>query len=341
MDPSSYIPRYLERAYVESHPDLSPAARELVREQVAHDPDRFAGDAHAQALLSYARAHGALMEELARIADVPDDEFTRRREEAFAMARDRLRAIADQDPWCVDAHLVLIQLSEIPLDACLGDMIELERRVREHLARTRPGFNPDAPTLWDAEAFEGAVDFELLTTGDPEIVGWLHALEALAQGCIFTARYRAAATYARLVMRAPGYPSCAVGTLLLALARLEDEDTLFEVAQELGEDIEGLPWFLLARAILLYKLGQRRSAQRALREFANRCDGGAFFLLNPTYHDPYLPVRPPARTTWELSHQAVWEADGILADTPGFATWVESIEGLRDIAEEFAARNGF
>ena len=166
-------------------------------------------------------------------------------------------------------------------------------------------------------------------------------LEALAQGSIFTARYRSAANYARTVMRAKGFPNYAVGTLLLALARLEDEDAFFQAVQEAGPDVEDLPWFGLGRTLLLYKLGQTRSARRALRDFATRCDGGAFFLLNPTYHDPYLPVRPPARETWDLAHQAVWEADGIIADTPDFTLWAEGVDGVRAAADDFARSYGF
>ena len=58
-------------------------------------------------------------------------------------------------------------------------------------------------------------------------------------------------------------------------------------------------------------------------------------MLNPTYMMPYLPVRPPAREPWNLTHQAVWEADGIIVDTPDFAAWAESIEGIRESSEEF------
>ena len=177
---------------------------------------------------------------------------------------------------------------------------------------SRPGFDPDIEGLWRESALAASEDAGELTARDPEVIGWLHTVEALAQGCIFTARYRAAASYARTVMRAHGYPNLAVGTLFLALARLEDEDGFFAAARDAGEGAEDLPWFLLGRTILLYKLGQRRSARRALRDFAARCDGGAFFLINPTYHDPYLPVRPAALEAWDLSHQAVWEADGII-----------------------------
>ena len=135
----------------------------------------------------------------------------------------------------------------------------------------------------------------------------------------------------------------ATPTCLLALARLEDEDGFFACAREgaacgAGEDS---PWFLLGRTILLYKLGRRKNARRALRDFAARCDGGAFYLLNPTYLTPYLPVRPPVREACELAHQAVWEADGIIVDTPDFTAWAASVDGVEDASEDFARRYGY
>ena len=54
MDPSVYIPAYLERAYVASHPELTDAARELVHNDVSVNPHKYAQTEHAQALLSYA-----------------------------------------------------------------------------------------------------------------------------------------------------------------------------------------------------------------------------------------------------------------------------------------------
>ena len=54
MDPSVYIPAYLERAYVASHPKLTDAARELVHNDVSVNPHKYAQTEHAQALLSYA-----------------------------------------------------------------------------------------------------------------------------------------------------------------------------------------------------------------------------------------------------------------------------------------------
>lgn len=342
MEPRTYVPLFLERQYTLAHPELTSAARELAHDQIERDPEHFATDSHACALVSYMRAHDELTNGLFRMEDLPDSDFERDRGELFERISGKLAAISQADPHCVDARLVAIQLADISLDACLGKMIDLERETRERLVATRPGFDPELAGLWTQDAIDGAgIDAAELTMCDPEVIGWLHTVEALAQGCIFTARYRAAAAYARTVMRAEGYPNLAVGTLFLALARLEDEDGFFDVARDAGEEAEGLPWFLLGRTILLYKLGQHRSARRALRDFAARCDGGAFFLINPTYHDPYLPVRPAAREPWDLSHQAVWEADGIIADTPDFAAWAESVEGIRENADEFAMHNGF
>ena len=70
-------------------------------------------------------------------------------------------------------------------------------------------------------------------------------------------------------------------------------------------------------------------------------DGGAFFLLNPTYLTPYLPTRPEPQEPWNLTHQAVWEADSIIVDTPDFPAWIQSIEGMEELSEEFARRQGF
>ena len=70
----------------------------------------------------------------------------------------------------------------------------------------------------------------------------------------------------------------------------------------MGADaLENSPWYLLARTILLFKTNKMRPATRALREFANRCEGGAFFLLNPMYQTPYLPCRPEPHDPWDLS----------------------------------------
>lgn len=338
MDPSIYVPRYLEHAYALDHPELTPAARDLLRDEVAQRPEAYASTDHARALVSYMRVHGNLMAQLARMEELADDEFERQRARLFDETRRDLIAIWQTDRSCVDARLLDTLLANVPLDDCLMDLLRLEREVREQLYREAPDFDTNAEHLWrDGDAAER-------TATDPTAIGWLHIVEALAQGSLVSGRFRAAASYARQVMQARGYDNFAVGTLLLALARLEDEDAFFACVRDADPELrlEDSPWYLLGRTLLLYKLGRRKNARRALRDFAARCDGGAFFLLNPTYLTPYLPARPSfPRDPWERVHEAVWEADGIIVDTPDFVTWAEGVEGVAEASERFAERNGF
>ena len=133
----------------------------------------------------------------------------------------------------------------------------------------------------------------------------------------------------------------------LAAAREEAEKLTAQAAAEgyvedpLLYGVDDSPWFLLARTLLLYKEGKERPARRALREFSQQCDGGAFLLLNPTYINPYLPVRPTVHDRWKLVHQAVWEAEGAVYDTPDFVPWAETVEGIFEASEGFAERHGF
>jgi len=358
MEARTYVSAYLERMYLAAHPELTAAARELVHKDIPQRMEKYANSAHEQALVAYAHAHEHLMQRLRAIEDVPDDEeFDRKRAQLFDETRLALFKIAETDRMCIDANLVGLLLSNISIDACLGELMKLEHRVHEQLVSNVAGFSDNAPHFWDERfvaerTLEGAdpiTTTAVLTVEEPTLVGWLHTLEALAQMCLASARYRAAERYARLVLRASGYPSHAEGTVFLALARLEDEEGFFAFAHELEAErgeraaavLDDSPWFLLARTLLLYKLGRRKPARRALRDFAARCEGGAFFLLNPTYMAPYLPVRPQPREAWDLSHQAAWDADGIIVDTPDFIPWAESIDGVYDESERFANRNGF
>ena len=364
MDPRVYVPAYLERAYEERHTDLTPAARELVRADIAKRPDHYATTEHAQALLAYLRIREKLLRGLEEIEELPDEQFDMKRAQLFGQTRGELARLLEQDSRVVDAKLLSILLADVDIDSCIIDLMRLERETQGTLAFSIAGFDIDAPHFWSVEAPArgdgtlaapaGAGQTDARSEGarriarEPELIGWLHTLEALSQLCLASARYRAAISYAKTVLRATGYPTHAEGTALLALARLEDEDGFFSFARETqvpleSEGADGVepPWYLLARTLLLYKIGRRKAARRALRDFASRCDGGAFFLLNPTYMTPYLPVRPEVDEPWKLTQQAVWEADGIIADTPDFTAWAEEIDGVADAAEAFAARHGF
>lgn len=343
MEPREYLPAFLEHRYLQQHPNLTDAARELLHDEVRRRPERYAADDHAQALITYAQLRDRLLSELKNLEDTvdDDDEFERRRAQLFSESRLAMHKIGEADRLCIDAQLVDIQLADVPLDDCLRDMMQLEARTRTWLEENEPGFDLEAPRYWQPEALEEGEDAAARTLRDPVMVGWLHILLAIAQGCLGTGRYRAAAGYARRVAQGAGFEDLARGTLLLALARLENEEAFFAAAREGGDQAEDSPWYLLARTILLYKLGHRKNARRALRDFAGRCDGGAFFLLNPTYLAPYLPCRPPADHPWEATHQALWEADGIIFDTPDFATWASSVDGIEEASEHFAEQNGF
>ncbi len=339
MEPREYISAFLEHEYQQEHPGLTPAACELLHEKVLENPDVYATSPRAQALVSYARVREHLLQGLQELDDLPDETFEQKRQELFRETTASLYKIVQTDEYCIDAQLLAIMLADVPLDACLSDLMKAAEKACEYLVNTAPGFDPEAPHYWNPELSEEEIAQRTRT--NPVMVGWLHALEALSNGCISSARYRAAISYAERVVRARGYTNRAYGTILLAQARLEDEDGFFATVHEGGAELENSPWYLLGRTILLYKLGRRKNAQRALRDFAMRCEGGAFFLLNPTYLTPYLPVRPAPVESWDLTHQAVWEADGIIMDTPDFPGWALRVDGIKELSDEFAQRFGF
>lgn len=149
MDPSVYIPAYLERAYVASHPELTDAARELVHNDVSVNPQKYAQTEHAQALLSYAGVHRHLLDELHRIEDMgSDEEFEQTRNRLFDDMRDELLKIVRVDALAVDAQLLAIILADTPVDACLGDLMKLEVTTADYLQQSVPGFDMEAPHYW-------------------------------------------------------------------------------------------------------------------------------------------------------------------------------------------------
>lgn len=392
MDPKAYLPRVLEAEYLAAHRNLTPAARELLRAEIAQHPDRYVLTDRARALVRYAGAHRQLLAGLDRIIDLPDEEFNARRLRLFAQVGAELATALKIDPGCLEAKLLRLLIAETDADTCLHDALLLEQEALEALHGRYPRFDERAPHFWRAEQGEkgeqgadaGAAADEKgtattgaaaagahaavganaaqadaavpaatpeeaawLTATAPEMIAWLHTLESISQLAMSTARYRAAIRYAETVMRAAGYPHRSEGTLLLAYARLEDEDAFFSTAREANQLLpehgpqEDSPWFLLGRALLFYKLGKDRAARRAIKDFAARAEGGAFFLTAPVYHVPYLPVRPEPREPWELTHQAIYEADSVIVDTPDFVQWAEGFEEVRTAADRFADTYGF
>lgn len=64
----------------------------------------------------------------------------------------------------------------------------------------------EAPHYWANKVLADGVTAADLTVSEPALIGWLHTLEAISQLCMASARYRAAANYARRVLKAEGYP---------------------------------------------------------------------------------------------------------------------------------------
>ena len=200
MDPSVYIPAYLERTYLASHPELTDAARELVHNDVNVNPHKYAQTEHAQALLSYAGVHRHLLDELHRIEDMgSDEEFEQTRNRLFDDMRDELLKIVRVDAHVLDAQLLAIILADTPVDACLGDLMKLEATTADYLQQSVPGFDMEAPHYWANNVLADGVTAADLTVSEPALIGWLHTLEAISQLCMASARYRAAANYARRV----------------------------------------------------------------------------------------------------------------------------------------------
>ena len=209
MDPSVYIPAYLERTYLASHPELTDAARELVHNDISANPQKYAQSEHAQALLSYAGVHRHLLDELHRIEDMgSDEEFEQTRNRLFDDMRDELLKIVRIDALAVDAQLLAIILADTPVDACLGDLMKLETSTADYLQQSVPGFDMEAPHYWANNVLADGVTAADLTVSEPALIGWLHTLEAISQLCMASARYRAASLKQNAIPLGPQAPCC-------------------------------------------------------------------------------------------------------------------------------------
>ena len=171
--------------------------------------------------------------------------------------------------------------------------------------------------------------------------GRLRLLTTISRACLDGARYRMALSYGQAALTAA--PSDALGarhTCALCLARLEDEAG-FD-ALDARFDRRGDSWVQLSRVLLFYKLGRMPAARRALRGFAELCEGGPYALLRPIMVDTYLPDRPAAEPySFEETTIAVHEADPIICDVPDFCSWAEAQGDFGAQAQAYAERRGF
>ena len=299
---------------------LSDGAYQELFNDVKGDVERFVETPAEEALLLVARALDR-HEEARKDEDLMDDEafFSSRAKRMSRLGRDCGAALAI-DPTGFDAALLAVLAKDQDPDWILEPLLKLEQRAISTLAA-----GPLPADAWD----------------DLTLRPLLRIKAAVARTCLDSARYRMAAEKAEEVMALA--PTDALGmrhTCALALARLEDESAFDALVVRFSR--QGSAWELLARTILLYKLGRMGAARRALGGYARLCEGGAYALLKPVMVDTYLPDRPEAPAlSFAEATLAVHEADPIVCDVPDFVAWAQNQRDCFFAAQDFARRNNY
>lgn len=298
---------------------LSSAAFEELLQAVRSDPAAYVDTDAEQA---YAILDKGLSSFFASQQDddlLDDDQYMAAREKRFLQLVDCCNRAIACDAGCLDAHLVYDLAKYQQPDELLDALLELEG-----------GLGEDEP--------DGASDIEHSDWTNVWDRPRLRLRAAIARTCADGARWRMALDAAESVMDATekdGDPLGARFTAALAYARLEDEDGFNKLDARFLQ--RGNTWANLARCILLYKLDRMSAARRALRGYAQLCEGAAYALLRPIYVEIYLPDRPDyAPASFEEALCAVHEAEPIIADTPDFIAWTQSQQWFVDAAKAFA-----
>ena len=310
----------IERCAQKRNRKVGPLSKEAYAEltlAVRENPEAFADEGPERALLMLANALDA-HRAAARDDDLLDDDaFAAERTRRLERLIDTCDAARALDDGCLDALLVRALAEDLEPDTLTQRLLELDAG--------RGPLGEAGGDLW----------------ADPLNRPRLRLRAALARTYADAARFSLARDGARLVVDATlaaGDPLGARHTLMLACARLEDEDGLNR-AEALFSDRESA-WSHLSRVLLLYKLGRMSAARRALRGFDSLCAGGAYALLRPVYVDLYLPERPEAPACgFEEAVMAVREAEPIIADVPEFVGWCQGFDWLVESAQAFAERN--
>ena len=304
---------------------LSPRAFEELLESVREDVSAFIDTPQEMAFAELTRAVEAYWRGLREI-DALDDE-------SYGLERTRLikkliRACADvlkTDPVCVDARHILA--------LAMDNQLSMPNQAFDQMMTL---------SLESKPAAQVAAEFSGGTTWDNVFARpHLRLLAGLARQAIATTRYTLAASCCLRALDA--CPTDEVGarhTMAIAFARLEDEDGLNKLDDRINH--ESSAWSLLARALLLYRLERYDSARRALRSYASLVEGGAYALLYPVLLPPYLPARPDAAPlSFDAAMQAIFEAETVITDTPGFIAWAQSQPEVLAAGKKFADSHGF
>lgn len=302
---------------------LSSGAFDELLLAVREKPEDFVDDPHDQAFLLLVQAVDRVARSRSDDDLRDDDRFMEERKKRMERLRQDCSAALAVAPDSVHARLMLILAQDKKPDEQLDDLLALEEELK---AESGPLVAPEV--LADAWF-------------DYSLHGRMRVYAALSQTCLDSARYRMANDFGRAMIAAS--PSDALGarhTCALCLARLEDEEGFDALDARFSR--RGDSWQQLGRTILFYKLGRMPAARRALKGFAQLCEGGPYALMRPVMVDTYLPDRPEAEPySFAEVTLAVHEADPVICDVPDFCSWAEDQPGFGDAAHSFADRHGF
>ncbi|MBR2834154.1 MAG: hypothetical protein IKE43_00365 [Coriobacteriales bacterium] len=324
MDVSAELNYRLIRKAVKTNPALldKPEAIQDLSRQMLRSPERYAQDAEDKALIELEKAVSLGSREI-------DDELDAFYEAAEGMKpyvasdlprlKQGLQKALELDPHCYDAQILLSLVETVSLDHAIQKLDNLIPEAKEWCMARSEAIDEPTEDPFDAVCLRPWLRLEA------------KIIDLLIQG----ACYREALTRSiAMLNRAPQDAQGIRYMTSLILARLEDEDGLNTLDARF--DHTGNAWMHIARSILLYKLGRIPAARRATLGLANLCPGLAFYLVNPTYTEPYLPDRPYFTPgTSQESLLASYEAEFLIADTPEYIAWALSLEGFKNAAETF------
>ena len=294
---------------------------QAVRDNVADFIDTSEDAAFAEVVAAREAFSRAMRESEA----LDDEAYAMARAKALDTLRKSCRHAMDTDPSCVDARHIFVVSAPPGIgspDHAYGELLATYRESQAAL---------DAVAEWPGD----------LSWDNVFLRPHARLLAALARHCVFCTRYRLAIAWGEeLIELCPDDEPGIRHSMEIAYARLEDEDGLNRLDGRFGND--SMPWSLLSRTILLYRLERFSAARRALKGYAKLVEGGAYALLRPVLLPPYVPDRPDCEPrSFDAAMQAVYEMETVIADTPGFVWWAQNQPEILASAKQFADLNGF
>lgn len=320
--------RLLKKAALRDPSLLNDPARlaELGR-QAMRSPDTLAADDEDRAFIvldkATQRARQEIDDELDALYYDPEG-AARRPTSRMPRTHALLTRCLELDPHCYDARTLDVLVRCETSDEALAQLEALEPEARAWCTERSELLDGPVADPWDAVYLRP----------------WLRMKSRIVDLLLQATCYREALARCEAMLSfAPTDGQGMRHTAALLYARLEDEDGLNALDNRYGH--EGSCWMHVSRTMLLYKLGRKDAARRALIGLADLCPGAAFYLAYPSYVPPYLPDRPLYTPgTEQESLYATYEADFLVVDTPDFVNWALSIGKFRTAAEKFGASHG-